>query len=310
MLIDKPEFASFVERSLVRIHEDFITETIYPKLCDIKDFRFDKGHVPNYNTKLIQQLYLLKYLSVYLVEYKLIYEKLINDKIIDLDKLKILSIGAGCGLDYFGLYWALKTTNNEINILSQYKGIDIVNWDYKNLISNELTPSIIVDNVQKYCTINEDYNTIVFPKSIGEFDGQAFGSIKSMFEKSNFKSNTLTLISSMREKNIHIDKSRLKEIIVILENRGYSCANRDVTFNCEGGKYIHDFGITYPEEIKKYLLNINDNCKETPKCKPECSEVMGYHNKPVYKTEYINFQMIILERKEGVEIKNYDDLPF
>ncbi len=312
MLIGRkePEFVSFVLKSLDRLYNDFKAVAVPPTLCELKDFRFDGGHVPNYNTKIIQQLYLLKFFPIYSIEYKYIYEKLIKDNIIDLNKIKILSIGAGCGLDFYGFYWAVQSKKMNIDILSQYKGIDVVNWDYKNLISEELSPNIIIDNIQNCSSINEDYNTIIFPKSIGEFDDSAFESVRNIFKKSDFKSDTLVIISSMREKNTSKDKDRLLELIYILGLRGYSTTNKDVIFSCTDGDKLYDFGISYPEDIKDFLFDMKRNCTEKPECKKECLEVLNYHNKPMNNTNYIKFQMVIFKKKEGVEIYDYDNLPF
>lgn len=174
----------------------------------IKNFRFDGGNIPDYSELIIQEYYLLRYLPAYTTEYYLIYSELLEKNF--LNNINVISLGAGCGMDSRGLNFAIQDSNYKLPVA--YTGLDKVEWEYwdnlnidnYNLFSRDLSA------IDKF--IGKDYNVIMFPKSIGEFNNFTFNNLKNIIINTEFRSDKLVLISPVRKKRNNIDIDRLEII--------------------------------------------------------------------------------------------------
>jgi hypothetical protein len=113
----------FIENMLCNVFDQFVINLEYfDNYCHLRELRFDIN-IPPYEELTIQQLYLLRYLPAYLIEYYEIFCNILRNNFIDYP-LNILSIGTGCGLDYFGLEYALRINNTSCSNCVIYTGID------------------------------------------------------------------------------------------------------------------------------------------------------------------------------------------
>lgn len=72
---------AFIDATLRRVVTDFdATKAQAGRLCDCKTLTYEGGNAPNYDTPLVQQIYMLRYFPAYLAEYYLIQNsiKLVN----------------------------------------------------------------------------------------------------------------------------------------------------------------------------------------------------------------------------------------
>ena len=92
------------------------------------------GNIPDYSKPEIQQLYLLKYFPAYLIEYYEIFNDILKYKFIALP-FNVLSVGTGCGIDYWGLEFALRDHGMDSADYVYYTGIDKIPWNYREYLA-------------------------------------------------------------------------------------------------------------------------------------------------------------------------------
>lgn len=298
----------FIEDKMNEIFEDFKLEVEnLESCCELKDLRFNNGNIPDYSIPIIQQLYLLRYFPAYFVEYYDIYRDLLNKDFIDC--YKVLSIGTGCGVDYYGLYFALKEKDASAVGDICYTGIDLIDWSYRDTIENDWI-YFINDDITQWESLDwEEYNIIIFPKSIGEFTDVDFQKLLKVFENTHFNEDRIFLVSSIREQNDTIDTDRMEQILNVFEmTQGYHCLDDKSTYthyteNVGLARYFKDF--SYPNDILEYITKLIDNCKVYEEncyesCEQNCATLL---NKcPILKTGHIKYQIKRLERNTINEV--------
>jgi hypothetical protein len=67
---------------------------------------YEGGCLPDYAEPFVRQYYSLRYFPAYLFEYYCMYCRILKKDLVD-TPLNVLSIGAGHGVDYYGLHFAL-----------------------------------------------------------------------------------------------------------------------------------------------------------------------------------------------------------
>lgn len=293
---------SFMKDKMNDIFEDFEFEVgRLGSCCILKDLRYNNGNIPDYSVPIIQQLYLLRYFPAYFIEYYDIYKDLISKNFIE--EYKVLSIGAGCGVDYYGLYFALKEKDiSNIDGIC-YTGIDLIEWSYRDTMGNNEVEFINEDITQWDDIGWNGYNVIIFPKSIGEFTDKDFNQLLGIFQNSDFIEDKIVLVSSVREQNDSVDTNRMKQIINVFEGtHKYHCLDKKTEYtyykeNVGLAKYFKNFN--YPDEILAYITSIIDKCKVYEEnwfesCEQNCATLLNKY--PILKTGHIKYQIKRLER--------------
>lgn len=288
------------------IYDDFMLELDDVKYyCDLKGLRYDGNNIPDYNNPLIQKYYLLRYMPAYLTEYYLMYKKMFKLNFLDLNP-NIISFGCGCGIDLWGAKFARDKNFSEIDI--SYTGIDMVDWDYRDNLDIKEANFINKDINQIERLDEYNYNIIIFPKSIGEFDTNTFLKLKDIIANTYFTENKIILLSSLRNTRCKFDIARLIEIIDVFKcDHKYICLDKGTSYwyiksNVYGDDYRLEEVCTdfiYPEDILNHLISLNNSCKgfiencNNP-CDDECSTTMNKW--PILKASQIKYQIIRLER--------------
>jgi hypothetical protein len=288
----------FIESTLNEICDNFFNEiTKLDKLCDLKKIRFDGSNIPDYSNPLVRQLYLLRYFPAYLVEYYLIYKKLIEYNHLELP-FNILSIGCGCGIDYYGLFFAMKEANIDFSSNVRYMGLDRIKWDYFYNMENDNCYLLHQDLANLKQFDKNNYNIIIFPKSIGEFSDQIFTNILTCFEITNFEQDRICLICSLREQRRGLDIDRFEAIardfsdkhnyICLDENRVYYYFKNPVGLR----KICPEF--VYPDDMKDKVSSLLDRCPGYidnlfEPHENDCERMLK--KQPILTSRYINFQI-------------------
>lgn len=296
---------NFMNKKMRIIFNDFIKNLDNEKnYCKLKSFNFCSNNLPNYNESIIQQYYLLRFLPAYFVEYFHIYSRLLGENFIN-NKYNILSIGCGCGLDFWGIKFASELNNSETEIV--YTGMDIVEWEYWDSCDEEVY--FLNEDIGEISKLDEEeYNIIIFPKSVGEFDDNSFANLKESLKNTIFKKDKIAIIASLRSSRIEFDKGRMKDIIKIFENvHEYKSLNDEKYHTCfkkkdNGYDYrINDIvnGFEYPPYIKEYMNKFYTSCQgykhnKDKFCEQACENV--FNRVPITTMSQVNYQIIKLER--------------
>ena len=97
------------------------------------------------------------------------------------------------------------------------------------------------------------------------------------------------------------DLERLEKITdIFIRKHGYLIADSETNIPSFNSPYIYQVAsdITYPVEVKNYLINLNTQCEKyrlTGKnCEFSCVDLLGRY--PVLKTSQMTFKIIYLER--------------
>lgn len=298
----------FINKKMNEIYEDFNRNLKEEKqYCVLKKFRFDGNNIPDYKNEILQQYYLLKYLPAYFAEYYYIYLKVIDSNFL-VNNFNILSIGCGSGIDLWSIHYAIKNLKCDKKI--RYTGLDIIEWEYWDDCSEE--SYFIEQDVNDLIRLDENkYNIIVFPKSIGEFSLNSFNSLKEAINNTDFTSERIILIVSMRIKRVYSDLERVKNIVSIFEDLGYIVKERkwtkfkkkeikkDITFNYKIKDIIPD--LEYPKYIEKSMSEFYKKCEGYTNngdecCTESCEEI--FKRKPITTMSQVAYTIVKLERRE------------
>lgn len=292
--------SEFIESSINKIFEDFQKEVDQAiNLCDLQYSRFDiPDSFPKYGTNYVRQHYLLRYFPIYFIEYEYIYSGILNSNFINPSELNILSVGAGCGLDFYGLQGAVKDSDKYGYFINNYFGIDKIDWSYKDLLE-KVTPNIIVDNITNLNNIEKN-NILMFPKSIGEFNKQEFEKLKEIIRTTEFSSEKLILISSARpsKKLLNYDYQRFQDLSDVIEKKGYRKLDNFETKSYYPDSHLFNLGFKYPDHIVNYLKDLEKFCKHNKKikCANECHPVIERNSNPIFSTQYIKYHLMRFEK--------------
>lgn len=296
---------SFINTKMYEIFNDF-QKNIHLKqcICELKAFDFSGENLPDYSHSFIQQYYLLKYLPAYFTEYYDLYKETINKNFLR-SKYNVLSIGCGCGLDFWGLNFAVK--NFDEKSILHYDGIDIVNWNYKDSCNKSI--NILINDLNNIKVFpKQDYNIIIFPKSIGEFDEATFNHLKEILKESKFNNDKLVIISSLRAARVDSDMSKTEKVArILIDNHGYknlNDLNKYTSWKNKDNGYpyrLHEVipGLTYPDTIENFLSNLHKECRtyieNNDCCEDRCSTILS--RKPISTMSQVKYQIIYLEKE-------------
>lgn len=285
---------TMIHETLEKVITRFKLEIEDTCLCTLKTIRYNQGYSPDYTKKEIQNLYLLRYYPAYLCEYKFLYKDILRTK--KVDKLSILAVGCGCCVDYHGAFLAKGRDFSEIS----YSGIDLIEWDCLDSFGNPNFNIIINDIKNVEFPKKNNYNVIMFPKSISEFDDESFESFLNALMKSKFTQDIVFLVSSVMNKGFIFDSKRYEKVVEFLKGIGYVCKNYNPTqeIKTKGGLNQLDSQFDYPNDIKDYIISLSNCCKKFKTSKTNCYfDCKTQLNKwSILRTEYISFQINCFER--------------
>lgn len=268
------------------------------KLCELRKFNYTGHNLPDYTLPLVQQYYMLRYFPAYLAEYYLIYDQLLEFDFLD-EPPNVLSIGAGCGLDFWGLHFAAKKYGRQV----RYTGIDVVKWEQWDSLESD-SAWMIAKDIATWTEFDEpDYNVVIFPKSIGEFSTSLFEHIKNVFNSTAFTKDKICLICSLRDKRSATDVGRFAALAKTIEDvHGYTCIEPHNQYyyydeNVYIGKECE--GFDYPDDVRAEVTTTLSKCLQfaangSDSCSPDCSDMNRF---PILKTTYMKWQILRFERK-------------
>jgi len=241
--------------------------------CNIPESQFltsqyRKYENKQYKEKYIEQYYLLKYAPIYFEEYYEIYCEFL--KYYKKDNIKVLSIGIGSGLDFWGFTEAVVDLNKTISI--DYMGIDLVDWHYRFDSIRFLQKSLedlTYDDFNNF-TYGQA-NVIIFPKSIIEIDKkliQKFANllVKSLKNKIFDDANLWFLISYIKKGDKVSGLDKFKIIYDIFIEHGYKLKHGDInkveySINKDSKiSYPIDYKYSWMQDIKNYC---NSKCNQS-----------------------------------------------
>ena len=302
----------FINNKLKEIFADFKRDADQKGcLCELKGTNFQGGRIPDYKNAFVQRYYLLRFFPAYLAEYYLMYDKLFSIEFLS-PPFNVLSIGAGCFVDYYGLHFA-KEVRKDYSLID-YTGIDSIDWHYKGKIIKQDRARFLHYNISELYAFakhlpDTKHNIIVFPKSIGEFTPVEFGCLKSLFKESNLEKSKMCLMSSLRsEDNCNdVDRRRIGELTnILIKYRGYRCQddinkvyempqNQPNNPNNYIGKEVR--GWDYDSTVCRNVRNTLAKCKKyQDNCVEYDSDCIQLNRNPILKTSYMKYQILRFER--------------
>lgn len=277
-------------------------------LCMLKTLTYEAGRKPDYSDIHIQQLYLLRYAYSYAFEYKSMYAILFAREQFK-DSIRVSSIGCGSMIDYWGLVDALKEINNR-NCQVIYKGIDIIDWNYKiekrekdKVNFKKINASTVFKEANKLIS-----NVYIFPKSISEFSTNEFEDICEGFSEKEIEKDKVHILISLRsdERSMDRDMDRSEKIILAMKQNGF------VT-NDQARIYIHfkeeekgikglDYKFDYPDDAIELLKSLSEKCSSYINnfeyCSDDCEKYLN--RRPVMKARNIRYQVLSFNRKDSL----------
>ena len=271
-------------------------------LCELKNVSFYSNSVPNYENYTVQLLYALRYHFGYAFEYADMYNKLM--KVSDIyNKISVLSVGCGNGIDLWSLQYALSRINRDISI--EYYGIDAIDW--VNKIEGREYDSInyhICDiaDINKNINYIKKFDVIFFPKSISELDTS---DLKAIVDFVDQKTNNIYVLSSYRasEYRLNEDVDKYTFFCKALIHKGFKIFFGELDnyyiFNNNVGLIAYDDNFEYPQKALDYVTNLHKKClsydDECQECVEHCIDDLN--RIPILKTGNIRYNMVGLQRK-------------
>ena len=276
-------------------------------ICELRNVSFEGGNLPDYSNRAQALLYCLRYHFGYAFEYDYMYRNHILPEY-EGEKINVLSIGCGNGIDYWALRHAIAEEYSNINQVN-YIGIDCVDWE-------EVFESVAIDNVVYYHTDVQKSKTILdsishidvlfFPKSISEL---RYDDLMLISDHIHSKTKQLCVAASFRREtyNSSEDVAKYDYLIERLESYGfsitrgeksiqYSSTNNSVGVRKLFGEYI------YPDTARKYITGLYDNCTERigdrSLCSYSCKETMS--RSPILSVSQVCYNYIILTNNADI----------
>ncbi|MDD2225993.1 MAG: hypothetical protein PHD42_02625 [Dysgonamonadaceae bacterium] len=281
---------------LERVYQDFqeeqhnwcelpLSQFVYNELSGKVYGGYDKTHY--------EQFYLLKYAPLYVSEYTEVYEDFLDRY--PYKVLRILSVGVGAGLDYYGLEQALK---KHTDIEVEYLGIDLVDWNYRDesIDFEQVDLSDISQNPQVMAFIKEGLDLVIFPKSIVEIPynvsvGNGYVELCSLL-KAHQIVDVWFINSYIKTSNGIIGMEAFGSVLDKLAEDGYSIFDGvDATdcYSSKGGK------VNYPMDYKNsWQKDLEEHCRQ--KCSPEQAKRCSLLQYPMLNKAYIAYSITNLKK--------------
>ena len=292
-----------INNKITEVYREFSKEiNKLSELCCLHHPDISEKAVPTYRDKINQQLYLLRTYPAYLFEYYRMYRKLYKSYFLQ-TPFKILSIGAGNGIDYS----AMKLVRQDFNLKTklEYISMDNIYWNYRTPIDPEHGRYITGDITMLEKLNREDYNIFFFPKSIWKYSNQQFKNLIDCFVNTNMTEKRIVFLSSIQDtdKNLVRDITRLEDLLsAVSKAHRYKSSNRTHQYYYFSDQY---YGIkaveerfNYPNEVLRFVSNLHNKCnnfnKNMYRCMYDCK--LSLNITPILTLQQIKYQMICLEK--------------
>lgn len=239
----------FWRESLQAIYENFKCNLGFmPTRCELCDVSFMNGRTPTYTSIPQQHLYLLRYFSAYLFEYRAAYQQLQATGFLD-DIPRIASLGCGSGIDGAAADFVFDNYS--------YRGIDRVRW---NMWFAEEPP----------CTgdagafIPTNGNVFVFPKSLAELPVGVVDALACNLPKTSAKK--ICIINSRHGEDAPDGIACQKILQGFSSPRPYSIEKIRPRSTEKTWFITCNSWFNYPDEMKATILSLSQNCPFRPQC--------------------------------------------
>lgn len=272
----------------------------------VREFRYDNNHIPDYNIRINQQIYLLKYYLAYFLEYIAMYtvwSQIVCHANLTLSPtLKVISIGCGSTCDYLSLHFVLK--GGAIKTPVDYWGIDLVQWDYisSDLREKQIIRADISQWIKNNKSVFSSADIIVFPKSIGEMTPNSFEELLQQISSKEcmMSSKRISILGSFAKLYHSRDIDRYNRFVETIRKKN----NYKIYKRKESNLSIDDpthgtFTWFYPQEVDFSRLSLENQCnlflqndKHCRKCPAQ--EKLTHH--PITKTKYFDYAVTVLEK--------------
>lgn len=234
-------------------------------LCDLSSMRFNSGNLPDYTNKHIQELYILRYTYAYAFDYKYLYKMALSD--VKKKHIKVLSIGCGNYVDYFGLRAAVSRSAS-----IDYHGVDVVDWYYKFNADSGDRITFSKGDVLEYLLKQDqlDYDLYIFPKSISEFSKRELQQIGKAIAEMVPSEKNIKILLSLRAKEQSMNSDKANSTVLhdaLCECGMLADSNNRKTYKLKSN--INQLRINKidesfdnPTEIDCLLKHLSDYCNE------------------------------------------------
>ncbi|EMU7958493.1 hypothetical protein AAIJ15_002598 [Salmonella enterica] len=281
---------SFLEGKIQSVFDDFEQE----RWCNLNTNSFS---YENYQSKVNQQKYIIKYYGTYFCELYGMYEKLLNSYI-EKD-LNILSIGCGSGVDCEALNRVCIDHNRVVN--KRYVGIDIVDWNYRPTFQWSYFKTISAGNLDSSDVENVDL--FVFPKSLTELPKDIrdhIGNTITAYSKKDIIYFINTYVTNNPTNPECVDGIRqFGNINKILNDHSWACSSEPNVYyhkvnNGWLGRNFDFFNI--PDEVTEFVKELKDSCNNHNNSK-ECLDC-DIDFWPVFTSRYLAYNLLKYTRGE------------
>ena len=208
---------------------------------------YRKGDSPDYNELIYALIYKIRFCSMYLLQYYIIYRLLIPRlPELKINELKLLVLGCGSMIDALSLFHVLKETGTSIPV--RYTGVDMVRWPSGYMIPFET--NFIQKPLQDYWDDVEvfDGNIIFFATVLSEL--REYPDQTEMFcrglENTPFTSDTIFLLVAYRSAASYMndwkltDWQKAQRVIAAIEKKGYKAEDLPVSLPEKWDLYLHN----------------------------------------------------------------------
>jgi hypothetical protein len=256
----------FIRKKLKEIYDDFEELAKHRGcLCDCGSFTYAEGSPPpDYANPLVQAHYLLRYLPAYLAEWWEVYDRLLNKTVV-YDEVSITSFGCGCGIDLWGLRFALEDRGLRLRGRVTYTGIDRTKWRYADMLAGS-TAKLIIRDVTEVERLDPTTNVVAFGRSLSEFDDSAFDALCEAVRRTNFVTDLIVLLAtrSATGKRKEDEERRLQVLSALLQERQGFGLRREKSVSHEGGKSVAIRticpGFDYPDNMLEKVKALHSRC--------------------------------------------------
>jgi len=299
------EMNKFIGSTICNVFTNF-QQTVADRgqLCVCKNLTYEACNTPDYDDLMVQQYYILRYFPAYLVEYYLMYTQMLSLDFLP-EQLNVLSIGCGCGVDLWGLKFAISQRGENPDVRITYHGVDKAKWHYQdNLgLTNAQFYTGDISNLGRSVAV--PYNVLAFPKSIAELPTDVFEGFCQMLKSISFTQDHIVVACSLMTEGINHDSPRVERIATALATCGFtSLDSTTVHWETKGDRWLGEFcprrQFNYPDDIKAVVDKMAFACpkyvQNNKSCETGC--IGSLNKKPITMSSYIKYALLRFRRGE------------